>query len=339
MYTVKFLVYNFHLGKPLETHFCWNQCLKCKFAIADDNTTCEALGPLVTEASAYLFPFVLEYSLVVVGILFGYLINVNREVTDDIIKRVTQAIRKKNREGEQQQEKKGPTNAFQKSHAGLFLGALTLTSVVIVTVLLFILKGKDQENETTLIYYIYDIISYAVLLTAGIVLFVKIRNFAVSKVDVNTIDDVLLLLSVSAVFLLKFFKFFSDIEYFVNGSTDIDPALDIVCCILTIGAALWQTVLIINSLHLHCKTETHFAEKPGRGVIAFLVIFNIGAWLFNSINIKQLARPVHEATYGNIAWPLIFYGFVPLMLFYHFHSSVMWADIWEHAYKRSEWLE
>lgn len=237
------------------------------------------------------------------------------------------------------QEESDRHEAFDKSHIGLFLGAISVSSVVVVTVISFILKGEQKNYEVNMTYYIYDTFNYAALLATCMVLYLKFRDFAVARLNVNTIDDVLLLLSVSGVFLLKFFKVFSDAVYFMNGGTNADSALDLACGILTIITALWQTVLTIDGLHLHCKNETHLAEKPGRGTIAFLIILNISIWLFKSINIKQQTRTVHENTYGSVAWPLIFNGFVPLMLFYHFHSSVMWADIWEHAYKRSEWLE
>ena len=298
-------------------------------SIAGDNTTCHALGPLVSKASAYLFPFVLEYSLSVVGILIGFLNNLDIKLSRDIIDKVKASLKQQKY---RQPPRKQNDDGFDKSHMGLFFGAISFSSVVVVTVVIFAMKGEGKSFEVNLAYYIYDIINYSIMFAGCVIVFIRIRAFMESQVDVDSIDHVLLMLGLSGVFLIKFFKLFSNAHYFINGGTNANSVLDLVCCVLTICTVLCQTVLIMDGLHIHCKREKELANKPGRGTIAFLVILNISIWLFKTINIKQLTRTVHENTFGNVAWPLIFNGFVPIMLFYHFHASVMLADIWSEAY-------
>ena len=74
-------------------------------------------------------------------------------------------------------------------------------------------------------------------------------------------------------------------------------------------------------------------EKPGRGVVTFLVIANIGSWIFHSMlsnNHKLQYRPAN--LFGKVPWIILLNLSLPLLLFFFFHSSVCLADIWHQAY-------
>lgn len=71
-------------------------------------------------------------------------------------------------------------------------------------------------------------------------------------------------------------------------------------------------------------------------MVTFLVIANIGMWLLQTFEVKS-----HEVQddrydfYGKELWTILGHMCLPLMMFYRFHSSVCFGDIWKYAYEPS----
>lgn len=78
-------------------------------------------------------------------------------------------------------------------------------------------------------------------------------------------------------------------------------------------------------------------EKPGRGLITFLVVCNVAMWITETFQIKSHELlDVRYVFYGKVWWTIIGHMTVPLTMFYRFHSSVCLVDIWKSAYEPAE---
>lgn len=77
------------------------------------------------------------------------------------------------------------------------------------------------------------------------------------------------------------------------------------------------------------STVNDVINMPGRGTFTFLVIGNLAAWVQRTMEVKQVGQGGSES----VAWLLLTNISLPLLLFYRFHSSVCFADVWHVAYK------
>lgn len=95
-----------------------------------------------------------------------------------------------------------------------------------------------------------------------------------------------------------------------------------------------QTALITDGLRRCSNSRKLRRTKPGREVIMFLLIINVGMWLFNTFSYKS-PESIDEryAYYGKVMWSILGHISLPLIMFYRFHSSVCLADMWDAAYK------
>lgn len=104
--------------------------------------------------------------------------------------------------------------------------------------------------------------------------------------------------------------------------------------ILQAMQVLIQTPLIMDGLRRCSNTKKLRRSKPGREVLMFLIIANVGMWFFYTFSYKSPeSLDERYAFYGKILWSILGHVSLPLMMFYRFHSSVCFADIWNSAYK------
>ena len=91
-----------------------------------------------------------------------------------------------------------------------------------------------------------------------------------------------------------------------------------------------QTILIMHAMRRYPSTLSDLTNMPGRGTFTFLIIANLAAWIQQTMQVKELA---HGHMNNSAAWLLLLNISLPLLLFYRFHSSVCFADVWHVAYR------
>lgn len=65
-----------------------------------------------------------------------------------------------------------------------------------------------------------------------------------------------------------------------------------------------------------------------------LIITNVAMWVIYSFSYKSPDSLDERYTfYGKVVWSILGHVSLPLIMFYRFHSSVCFADIWDSAYK------
>uniref|UniRef100_A0A1B0DEM1 Otopetrin n=1 Tax=Phlebotomus papatasi TaxID=29031 RepID=A0A1B0DEM1_PHLPP len=155
--------------------------------------------------------------------------------------------------------------------------------------------------------------------------------FQISKLDINThpmskLDDVLLFIAIPAFFLETIF---SMVPAIYNGSV-----LNICIILSQLVQILIQTPFIIDGMRRCSNSAANRKNKPGRELITFLTIANVSLWLYLTFSVKTAyTGDERYAFYGYTLWSILNHLSLPLIMFYRFHASVCLVDIWRHAYE------
>jgi len=82
--------------------------------------------------------------------------------------------------------------------------------------------------------------------------------------------------------------------------------------------------------------EKEFA-KPGRQITVFLFLLNLSQWLVVSPEIQKVRASLVEADfYGFMPWIIIQRVTLPLAVFFHFHSAVVFIELFKEVFSKKE---
>ena len=232
---------------------------------------------------------------------------------------------------------------FAHAHNGLFKGALLLAVAIIVIILSSIYDKDDSES----IHDVIEMLQYSFILLINSLQIIAIikgvwcfRRLETTLGRSNQIDQILLILSVTGLILLQIFIMFGIIHGLLHESEELlvdrkrTLAVELAGNIMTVVFAILQSCFILQGLQTHTSSKEHQQNKPGREIVTFLVVSNIAMWLYSSFT-NELVRYEVLYYYGG-AWPIISSICRPLGLFFRFHSSICFADIWSTAYMAEE---
>lgn len=261
--------------------------------------------------------------------------SLNLRVHADLLKSLKKAVFKaKHRNSDADH----PEPFFSRSHTGLYFGVLFLTSLIVTVILFFMYLYSGTEDITSHRIYLWGGICANCIQCCAICVALHIfRQLRFTFTRSNTIDRVLLVVSLSGAMLLQLFLILTDA---INlGDDNYEELnfffiLDITESILFLLRAIIQACFIVDGLQRCVVNRTQQQDKPGRGVVTFLIITNVAMWFFDSLTAKKVGYTPEK--YGSVAWPIISNIGIPLGLFFHFHSSVCLADIWYSAYVQEE---
>ena len=260
-------------------------------------------------------------------------------------------------------------NPLQKSHVGLFGGIVVLCLTVVTCVIFLFSNIQGHPSRGEVVFYSADIAIHSLLLGACLAVFVLTRSLAFAPKPIST-DDILLLiaafgsLTYEAVNVSALVSSLSTTEHVfpasnhssmttamirnttsaattnfhgghleneVSHGTRID--LQLASAMVGLVETAVQTLLILVSLRRYPASLDDAKNMPGRGTLAFLIVGNLSVWILRTILCKNIDTPVQTLFYGKIAWHLLMNINLPLLLFFRFHSSVCFADIWKVAYE------
>jgi len=95
-----------------------------------------------------------------------------------------------------------------------------------------------------------------------------------------------------------------------------------------------QTLFILDASKRVVATSAQARGKPGREIVTFLLVTNLAMWLINCLEKSRGdSHPYLLHFYGVWGWTVITRIFMPLAIFYRFHSTVCLCEIWKKAYK------
>lgn len=303
-----------------------------------DISYCE--NALLHAATRYLFPFILEYSLIAVGTVACILCSISQPTDSkghlvrglkNLIKVCSFQQTDINDDGKSSAGSSDSGHGrplLNKSHAGLFLGALLFSGIVVAIVLFYFYGWKGS----TVIYLIADLVVHSCLLIGCALAFVRLRPLAYVAKPLSS-DDALLILAMCGSALYEISIIIASSSAINEGhSRGIQEPLHLSASVVACVQTVVQSMLILCALRRYPCSEEHVTNMPGRGTIAFLIVGNLSVWVLKTVLDKAVDMTTPGDFYGEVAWLLIMNLNLPLLLFFRFHCSVCFADVWHIAY-------
>nr|CAD7393880.1 unnamed protein product [Timema cristinae] len=307
------------------------------------------MGSLVQNASPFLFPCTIEYSLICAVILYEMWKNVKPEMEEGS-KSMHQEICTTNGKVD-----RGETGgAFRmtvntphslhhftvdctSAHKGLFSGILVLVLTIISLILFFVLNEDPQYKQTAVFEVnVCELVLYIISTIAVIVCMIQMRGLKYHHSSSGHgggglgLDNSLLVMAQTGMYIYCMFSIigcsFGNEDSLAPGgmATELSSLIQTTC----------QTVFVLDASWRRCRTANQARRKPGRQIITFLLVANMAMWAINTLEKGHAEfRPSHLKFFGVWAWTVITHVSMPLAIFYRFHSTICLFEIWKSAYK------
>nr|XP_045605705.1 uncharacterized protein LOC123762940 isoform X2 [Procambarus clarkii] len=283
----------------------------------------QLMGQLVDNASPFLFPCTIEYSLLCAGVLYVIWKNINKpEVAYDGDSDISTYVARKARHH----------YSVDCAHAnrGLFMGILVLVLTIISLILFFVLINNDDYKSLAILEAnIIELSVYGVATVTVVIGMVQMRELEfVPEGDIE-LDNILLLIAQTGVYIYTSFTV-------IGGHYTLTDhmILPLLSAIITLIQATLQTIFILDATRRCCYNHEQLQRKPGREMVTFLLVCNLAMWAINTFETSRAdAHPTQLNFYGIWAWTIISHVSMPLAIFYRFHVTVCLCEIWKRSYK------
>ncbi|CAH2229712.1 jg2262 [Pararge aegeria aegeria] len=286
------------------------------------------MGSLVQDASPFLFPCTIEYSLICAAILYVMWKNISKYPSKNVAEAIAKA-----RLLEGLAYKKSPhlySVDCARAHKGLFFGILVLVLTIISLILFFVLISRKEYATLAVVEVnVCELALYAMTTFASLAGMVCVRNL---KYDGNRnleLDNILLVGAQTGMFIYGTFTI-------IGGHFTIEKntILILITALSSLVQTTCQTMFILDASRRSAKTPEQLRKKPGREIVTFLLVTNLAMWAINTLEKSRAeSHPVQLHFYGLWAWTIITHVSMPLAIFYRFHSTVCLCEIWKRAYK------
>ncbi|XP_053948594.1 proton channel OtopLc-like [Anastrepha ludens] len=281
------------------------------------------LGTLVQDASPFLFPCTIEYSLICAAILYVMWRSISRPQTPAPQRPDTISS----------PMKRSPHHYSvdcARAHKGLFVGILILVLTIISLILFFVLISRPDfvalaVTEVT----ICELLIYGTATIATLIGMIQIRHLQYDWYRSFSLDDILLVGAQTGSFLYNIFTVIAG--HFTLRSDDMLVPLNALASIVQTAC---QTLFILDASRRQAITPEHIRKKPGREIVTFMLVVNLAMWAISTLEKSRAeSHPIQLNFYGLWAWTIITHVSMPLAIFYRFHSTVCLCEIWKRAYK------
>uniref|UniRef100_A0A1A9X582 Otopetrin n=1 Tax=Glossina brevipalpis TaxID=37001 RepID=A0A1A9X582_9MUSC len=281
------------------------------------------LGTLVQDASPFLFPCTIEYSLICAAILYVMWKSISRP----------QAPTPQRPDMISSPMKRSPHHYSvdcARAHKGLFVGILVLVLTIISLILFFVLISRpDFVALAVLEVTMCELFIYATATIATLVGMIQIRHLEYDAVRSFSLDDILLVGAQTGSFLYNIFTVIAG-----HFSVRSDDWLVPINALASIVQTACQTMFILDAGRRQAITPEHMRKKPGREIVTFMLVVNLAMWAISTLEKSRAeSHPIQLNFYGLWAWTIITHVSMPLAIFYRFHSTVCLCEIWKRAYK------
>ncbi|KAK9873108.1 hypothetical protein WA026_020836 [Henosepilachna vigintioctopunctata] len=312
------------------------------------NDTCgrtNIMGTIVADSAPYLFPFIIEYSLIgaaVIYVMWKHIGKNSKFVSEEDLEHRLEVMLSRRAVALAHAQQNGRVDCVGASK-GLFFGLLLLVGSLICLILFFVLI--HQEQFSILAIYLADVSHCALMglsIIAIIIGFIRMRlkdsklNYRVQRLKFKTeeqtdLNDILLRVSAFGLFL---YAVLSIIAGHLNAFTKEPNMLVMITGCLSVVQVVLQLLFIADVSRRRVHLPEHDRSKPGRQVVTFLLICNVTMWIIYTFEIQKVeANPVQLEFYGFLAWAIVQRFTLPLCIFHRFHSAVTLAEIWKTSYK------
>ncbi|XP_069703184.1 proton channel OtopLc-like isoform X2 [Periplaneta americana] len=290
------------------------------------------VGILVQNASSYLYPCTIEYSLICAVTLYEMWKHIKTEEPRHHARHVC-------RQGMGSGFSLGGLRSAHhfsvdchSAHTGLFGGILVLVLTIISLALFFVLRQEARYLQLAELQARFCEMTLYIL--SGLAALACLRKLGMLPRDTQKshgrgLDNSLLVISQAGMYV---YCIFSIIGFYYAKDTEVPGGM--ITEIIAITQTTAQTFLVLSTTGRRCRSTEDKRRKPGRQLVTFLLVANAAMWMVNTLEKGHaMFRPSHLEFFGAWHWIVITHVSMPLAIFYRFHSTICLFEIWKSAYK------
>lgn len=288
------------------------------------------LGQLWTSSMPFLYPFIVQFSLIAAAVTFVMGQNVGRS---RLIKQKFHGSKDLNSH---------TRVGCDGSSKGLFLGILCMVAGIVVILIFLVVREDENFPSATLSWLtcgtLIGILTLSSLMTASGL--VQVRQISVVTRAPAALDSLLLNVSLFGVQLYSVFTIVvcaCSLAISDHDETEDTRARHIMLLsmsILQLVQCFAQSTLIAETSRRSCITRFQMLAKPGRQVITFLLFSNAVLWAFDTVITQNwLSQELQLRFFGVLVWGVLSRIGLPLLIFYRFHSCVLLLEAWNKCYR------
>ncbi|XP_056646059.1 proton channel OtopLc isoform X2 [Diorhabda sublineata] len=292
------------------------------------------MGTIVEDSGPYLYPFIIEFSLIGAAVIFVMWKHIGRNpkyVNQENLEHRLEIMLSRRAVALAQAQQHGRVDCVGASK-GLFFGLLMLVGSLICLILFFVLVSNNTFR--VLAVYLAEVSHCALLVLSIIAIligFIRVKSLKFKKEEQSDLNDILLRISAFGLFL---YAVFSVIAGHLHAFSQDANLLAMITGILVVIQVILQLLFIADVSRRRVHLPEHDRSKPGRQVVTFLLICNITIWIIYTFEMKKVEEnPVQLKYYGYLTWAMVQRLTLPLCIFHRFHSAVALAEIWKTSYK------
>ncbi|XP_017786211.1 PREDICTED: otopetrin-2-like isoform X2 [Nicrophorus vespilloides] len=281
------------------------------------------IGSLVQDASPFLFPCTIEYSLICAAILYVMWRSISK------LPGSASALKAK----AELNYKRTPHHYSvdcSRAHKGLFVGILLLVLTIISLILFFVLISRaDFVGLAVIEVNIAELTLYGLTTLATLIGMWQVRQLKYDGSRNLQLDNILLVGAQTGMFIYSTFTIIGG-QFTIERNT----VLVLVTALASLLQTTCQTIFVLDASRRSCATPEQIRKKPARQIVTFLLVTNLAMWAINTLEKSRAeSHPIQLHFYGLWAWTIITHVSMPLAIFYRFHSTVCLCEIWKRAYK------
>ncbi|XP_011868215.1 PREDICTED: otopetrin-2-like isoform X3 [Vollenhovia emeryi] len=284
------------------------------------------MGSLVQDASPFLFPCTIEYSLICAAILYVMWKNISKVG-------FTQPATPPGSRHHAHAYRKSPHHYSvdcARAHKGLFVGILILVLTIISLILFFVLISRPELVSLAVTEVnVCELTLYGMSTLATLIGMFQMRKLRYDGGRNLELDNILLVAAQTGMFIYSTFTI-------IGGHFTLQKhtVLVLVTALASVVQTTCQTIFILDASRRTVATAEQIRRKPGREIVTFLLVTNLAMWAINTLEKSRAeSHPVQLHFYGLWAWTIITHVSMPLAIFYRFHSTVCLCEVWKRAYK------
>ncbi|XP_067000324.1 proton channel OtopLc [Anabrus simplex] len=317
-----------HISQVVSLHECLNT---------------NSLGQLWTSSMPFLYPFIVQFSLIAAAVTFIMGKNVGRQ---RILLKQKKLLNNNNSCSVSKGTSLTPlANGWavdcSGASKGLFLGLLCLVAGIVVIIIFLVVKEDESFPADTVFWLTTGALSAilslcCIMTTLGLV---QIRRLSLTGHEPSSLDALLATVAATGVQLYSIFGMVVGagglgLENAVDSSFQSRHAMLIAVSLLQLIQATSQSALIAEALRRASLTRHQMLLKPGRQVITFLLCSNAVLWAFDTfVTQSWMSQELQLRFFGVLAWGVISRIGLPLLVFYRFHSCVLLLEVWKRSYR------
>ncbi|XP_011699229.1 PREDICTED: uncharacterized protein LOC105456696, partial [Wasmannia auropunctata] len=288
------------------------------------------LGQLWTSSMPFLYPFIVQFSLIAAAVTFVMGQNVGRS-----------RLMKQKFHGSKDLSSHTRVGC-DGSSKGLFLGILCMVAGIVVILIFLVVREDENFPSATLSWLtcgtLIGILTLSSLMTASGL--VQVRQISIVTRAPAALDS---LLSNVSLFGVQLYSVFTIVVCACSlAMSDQDETEDtrarhimlLSMSVLQLVQCFAQSTLIAETSRRSCITRFQMLAKPGRQVITFLLFSNAVLWAFDTVITQNwLSQELQLRFFGVLAWGVLSRIGLPLLIFYRFHSCVLLLEAWNKCYR------